>query len=82
MPRLKPEEKIKQLEQQKKEIEAQKRQLIAKETAKKRKARARRLIQIGAIALKYFDLPDMIEPKDFQEYIYSCPAEKKTDKSL
>lgn len=82
MPRMSREEKIKQLEQQEAEIKAKKKELLAQQNAEKQKARARRLIEVGVIALKYFGLPETTDPKDFKEYIYSrnCGG-KPTDKS-
>lgn len=55
-------ERIDQLERQKKAIQA-------RENEKKRKERTRRLIQIGAIAIKYLDCPNDIEPEDFETVI-------------
>ena len=56
------EERINQLERQKKAIQA-------RENAKKRKARPRRLIQIGAITIKYLNCPNDIEPHEFEGHI-------------
>ena len=56
------EERIAQLERQKKAIQS-------RENEKKRKERTRRLIQIGAIAIKYFNCPNDIEPEAFEERI-------------
>ena len=69
MPRLSPEEKLKQLQQQEEAIRAEKRKLLARQNARKRKARTRLLIQYGAIAAKYLDVPDGTEPKEFEKVI-------------
>lgn len=51
------------------ELERQRRKLQALANRKERKARTRRLIQIGAITVKYLNLPDSIEPVEFEQEI-------------
>lgn len=68
MPRLTRDERIKQLEEAEKAIREKKKRLLAQENTKKRKARSRRLIQLGALAEKYFNCPD-IEPAAFEEFL-------------
>ncbi len=58
--------KLEMLEQRRNKIEEQIKALQAKEKEKERRERTRRLIQIGAIACKYLNCPDDIEPKDFE----------------
>ena len=51
------------------ELERQRRKLQAQSNRRERKARTRRLIQIGAITVKYLNLPDSIEPVEFEQEI-------------
>lgn len=60
------DKKIQQLSRQKKEIEA-------KEKEKARKARTRRLIEIGALSEKYFNCED-IEPIDYETLLSKLVA--------
>lgn len=69
MPRRSREERIELLRQQEEKIRLRKNELLAQENAKKRRERTRRLIRIGAITVKFFKLPDDIEPDDFQRYL-------------
>lgn len=63
------QERIEELDQRMKQLAERKRKLQAMESQKARKARTRQLIQIGAITVKHFNLPDDIEPADFQRYL-------------
>lgn len=86
MPRLSPEEKLKQLQQQEATIKAEKKKLLARQNAQKRKARTRLFIQYGAIAAKYLDVPNGTEPKEFEKVMQRivavlkvCQSEKAED---
>jgi phage shock protein A len=58
--------RLERLQQRITELERQRKALQARENAKQRKARARRLIQIGALTLKYFNISYEIEPGEFE----------------
>jgi hypothetical protein len=77
MPRRSREERIELLAQQEKAIQAKKRELLAQENTKKRRERTRRLIRIGAIAVKFFKLPDDAKPDDFEQYLQDTFSDKK-----
>src|SRR5512135_1671291 len=61
--------RLERIEQRIAQLERQKKAIQARENEKKRKERTRRLIQIGAIAIKYFDCPNDIEPEEFEKRI-------------
>ena len=50
------------------QMKAQKQAIIAKDKNRQRKERTHRLIQIGALAEKYFDCKD-IEPTEFEKLL-------------
>ncbi len=66
--------RLEKIEQRIAQLEAQKKAILTREKAKERKARTRRLIQIGAIACKYLNLPDEIEPRDFEQVMKKVVA--------
>ncbi len=59
--------RLERLENRKAQLEHQIKAIHARENEKTRRERTSRLIQIGAIALKYLNLPDTIEPKNFEQ---------------
>lgn len=59
--------RLEKIEQRIAQLEAQKKAILAREKEKIRKERTRRLIQIGAISLKYFGLPDEITPAEYEQ---------------
>ncbi len=59
--------RLAKIEQRIAQLEAQKKAILAREKEKERKVRTRRLIQIGALSLKYLKLPDEIEPADYEK---------------
>jgi hypothetical protein len=61
--------RLEKLERQKSQIEARIKAIQTRENEKERRERTRRLIQIGAIACKYLNCPDDIEPKSFEELL-------------
>lgn len=63
------ESRLERLEQRISQLEKQKKAIQARENEKRRKERTRRLIQIGAIAIKYLDCENDIEPSEFEEKI-------------
>lgn len=63
--------RLERLEQRISQLEKQKKAIQAREKEKRRKERTRRLIQIGALAIKYLDCPNDIEPEKFEEKIKS-----------
>jgi hypothetical protein len=61
--------RLQRLEQRIAELTHQRQRLLSREKEKERKARTRRLIQIGAIATKYLNCPEQIEPPEFEKLI-------------
>jgi hypothetical protein len=59
--------RLEKIEQRIAQLEAQKKAILAREKEKTRRERTRRLIQIGAISLKYFGLPDEITPAAYEQ---------------
>lgn len=62
------EERLQELNKKLEQLNNQKKQLLAKQKQEERKARTRRLIQIGALSEKYFDCAN-IEPEDFEKLL-------------
>ena len=62
------EEKLKEIDIKLNQLKIQKQNILKKENARLRKERTRRLIQIGALAEKYFNVPD-IDPEDFEDLL-------------
>ncbi|EWG08402.1 hypothetical protein [Cytobacillus firmus] len=56
MPRKSDEERLQELEKQIEQMKARKQQVASRIQQKERKERTRRLIQVGAIFEKYFDI--------------------------
>lgn len=61
--------KLEKIEQRMADLAKKRRAIQARENEKKRKERTRRLIQIGAIAIKYLECSRDIEPQEFEEKI-------------
>lgn len=59
--------KLEQLDQRIKQLENQKKAILKREKEKERKARTRRLIQMGAIAEQYFS--EFETPEQFESYL-------------
>lgn len=55
------EEKLRKIEEKEKQLKAKRRKLIAKHSQEERKARTRRLIQLGGMAEKYLGVMDSEE---------------------
>lgn len=66
------------LEQRRNQIERQIKAIDNKEKEKERKKRSHRLIQIGAISLKYLDLPNEITPADYEKVMTRVVAALKS----
>lgn len=69
-------EQIKKIEQQMEQLKARKKALLAREREKERKARTRRLIQIGAIAEKYLHC-EGVSPEGFESRIKQLVSTKE-----
>ena len=67
------EEKIQELNKKLEQLQNQRKQLLAKQKQEERKARTRRLIQLGALSEKYFDCTN-IEPEDFEKLLKQIVA--------
>jgi hypothetical protein len=59
MSRKTDEERVKELEEKMEQLKARKQQIESRLKEKERKERTRRLIQVGAIFEKYFDIKDV-----------------------
>jgi hypothetical protein len=66
--------RLEKLEQKKAQLEHQIKAIQARENEKVRKARTRRLIQIGAIAEKYLQCPQDMEPAEFEQVMKQVVA--------
>lgn len=73
MARKTEEEKLQELEKKLEQLQNQKKELLAKHKEKERKARTRRLIQLGALAEKYLDCTN-IEPENFEKLLKQIVA--------
>lgn len=62
------EERLLEIDEKLKQLQAQKQSLMKREQEKSRKERTRRLIQLGALAEKYFDCVN-IEPSKFENLL-------------
>jgi len=57
------------------QMRAQKQDILAKEKKRQRQERTKRLIEIGALTEKYFDMKDIL-PQDYEKFLqtlYSTP---------
>lgn len=69
------EEKLAKLREKQAQLKAQEKKIIAQENAKARKARTKRLIEIGAATvLQTSDLPNILQPSTRQLFEHSIPA--------
>ena len=59
MARKTDEERVRELEERMEQLKARKQQIESRLKEKERKERTRRLIQVGAIFEKYFDITDV-----------------------
>jgi hypothetical protein len=66
--------RLEKLARKKAQLENQIRAIHARENEKARRERTRRLIQIGALALKSLNLPDSIEPAAFEQVMQRVVA--------
>jgi hypothetical protein len=74
--------RLEKLERQKSQLEAKIKAIHARENEKVRRARTRRLIQIGAIACKYLNCPDDISPSDFEAFVKSMVEQPEVKRYL
>ena len=61
-------ERLEKLSEKIEQMKAQKQDILAREKTRQRKERTHRLIQIGALSEKYFDVRD-IQPNDYEEFL-------------
>jgi len=61
-------QRLAKIDEKMKQMKAQRQDIIAKDKKRQRQERTRRLIQIGAITEKYFDIKD-IQPKDYENFL-------------
>lgn len=61
-------ERLQELEKKMEQLKNQKKAIQARVSEQNRKARTRRLIQLGALSEKYFGCPD-IEPEEFEKLL-------------
>jgi len=67
-------ERIEKIEQKIEQLKAQKQAIVQREKEKERKARTRRLIQIGALAEKYLDIHT---PEDMENWLKEFVGQDK-----
>jgi hypothetical protein len=79
--RLTPDEAIKRLDEKIEQLKHRKQAIANKEKERERKARTRRLIQIGALAEKYL-FCEGIEPEDFERFIKEFTSFERNIKYL
>src|SRR5579875_2428482 len=72
-------ERLHELEDQMNKIKARKQQLEARLKEKERKARTKRLIEVGAIFEKYFEITDQEDAEKIAIYLSSTVARKKEE---
>lgn len=63
------------------QIKAQRKDILSRENKRQRNERTRRLIQIGALTEKYFDLKD-IQPTDYEKFLQAFIPIKNMDNSI
>lgn len=67
-------ERIEKIEKKIEQLKAQKQAIVQREKEKERKARTRRLIQIGALAEKYLDIHT---PEDMENWLKEFVGQDK-----
>ena len=72
------EEKLQEVEKKLQQLQNQKKTLLQKQKQEERKARTRRLIQIGALAEKYLHC-EGIEPAAFEKMLQKMVSEKNDE---
>jgi len=70
------EKQLKMIREKMIQMKAREKSIIARDKTRQRKERTRRLIQIGAIAEKYFNCKD-IEPSEFEKLL-----KRKSEKGM
>jgi len=68
-------QRLAKLTEKMEQMKAQKQDILAKEKKRQRKERTHRLIQIGALSEKYFDVRD-IQPSDYEIFLKTFMAIK------
>jgi len=61
-------QRLERISEKMEHMKAQRQDILAREKKRQRKQRTRRLIQIGALSEKYFDVKD-IHPAQFERFI-------------
>ena len=61
-------QRLERINEKMEQMQAQRQDILNREKKRQRAERTRRLIQIGALAEKYFDMKD-IQPKDFEQFL-------------
>lgn len=79
MPRKTDAERLEDLEKKSKQIEAKKQQVEARLKEKERKARTKRLIEVGAIFEKYFELEGKEDAEKIALAIQNYVLKKKNE---
>lgn len=69
-------EQLQKIREKMAQMKAQQQTIIAKDKKRQRKERTRRLIQIGALAEKYFECKD-IEPAEFEKLVKGIVSKLK-----
>ena len=63
-------QRLAKIDEKMEQMKAQKKDIVARNNKRQRQERTRRLIQLGALSEKYFDVKD-IQPKDYEFILYN-----------
>jgi len=77
----KEQDRLLKLQSKISELKTREQTIITRDKQRQRKERTRRLIQIGALAEKYFQCPDM-EPAEFEKLLKRLVAVDEVNKAL
>ena len=61
-------QRLERIDEKMEQMKAQRQDILAREKQRQRKERTRRLIQIGALSEKYFDVKD-IQPENYERFL-------------
>jgi len=61
-------QRLAKIDEKMEQMKAQKKDIVARNNKRQRQERTRRLIQIGAMTEKYFDIKD-IQPNDYENFL-------------
>jgi len=74
-------QRLAKIDEKMEQMKAQKQDILAKEKKRQRQERTRRLIQIGALSEKYFNMKD-IQPADYENFLKSLLTVDEVNKNI